>query len=79
MATNIQDVFMLFGDSLTQGAWEPGLDALGQKLSRESLESRSQSDSVLVLVQMSTRESWTCLTVVSPVITLIGHYRYLNR
>lgn len=27
---------MLFGDSITQGAWEPGLDPLGQRLSRES-------------------------------------------
>jgi hypothetical protein len=79
MATVVQDAFMLFGDSITQGAWEPGLDALGQQLSRESFKSRSQSDSILALVQMSTRESWMYLTAVSLVIILIGHYRYLNR
>ncbi|XP_006458519.1 hypothetical protein AGABI2DRAFT_190796 [Agaricus bisporus var. bisporus H97] len=33
MATNAQDILMLFGDSITQGAWEPGLDPLGQRLS----------------------------------------------
>ena len=34
MAASVQDVFMLFGDSITQGAWEPGLDGFGQRLSR---------------------------------------------
>jgi lysophospholipase L1-like esterase len=34
-AANIQDVIMLFGDSITQGAWEDGLDGFGQRLSRE--------------------------------------------
>ena len=33
MAANVQDVFMLFGDSITQGAWEPELDGFGQRLS----------------------------------------------
>jgi hypothetical protein len=32
MAANIQDVIMLFGDSITQGGWEEG--AFGHKLSR---------------------------------------------
>ncbi|KAH6912959.1 GDSL Lipase/Acylhydrolase [Coprinopsis sp. MPI-PUGE-AT-0042] len=32
MAANVQDVFMLFGDSITQRAWEPG--GLGQRLAR---------------------------------------------
>ena len=36
MASNVQDVFMLFGDSITQGGWEPGLNGLGQRLSRAS-------------------------------------------
>jgi hypothetical protein len=26
---------MLFGDSITQGGWETGLDAFGARLSRE--------------------------------------------
>lgn len=34
MAASVQDVFMLFGDSITQGAWEPGLNGFGQRLSR---------------------------------------------
>jgi len=29
------DVFMLFGDSITQGAWEPNLNSFGQRLSRK--------------------------------------------
>jgi len=33
MAASVQDVFMLFGDSITQGAWEPGLNGFGQRLS----------------------------------------------
>ncbi|KAF9452289.1 SGNH hydrolase [Macrolepiota fuliginosa MF-IS2] len=33
MAAKVQDVILLFGDSITQGAWEPGLNALGQRLS----------------------------------------------
>ncbi|KAF8162905.1 SGNH hydrolase-type esterase domain-containing protein [Crassisporium funariophilum] len=33
MAANIQDVFMLFGDSITQGGWEPDLNGFGQRLS----------------------------------------------
>ncbi|KJA20244.1 hypothetical protein HYPSUDRAFT_203946 [Hypholoma sublateritium FD-334 SS-4] len=32
MAAPIQDVFMLFGDSITQGGWEPGLNGFGQRL-----------------------------------------------
>jgi len=33
MAANVQDVFMLFGDSITQGGWEPELNGFGQRLS----------------------------------------------
>ncbi|KAF8911148.1 SGNH hydrolase-type esterase domain-containing protein [Gymnopilus junonius] len=33
MAANLHDIFMLFGDSITQGAWEPGLNGFGQRLS----------------------------------------------
>ena len=33
MAASVQDVFMLFGDSITQGGWEPGLNGFGQRLS----------------------------------------------
>ncbi|KAF8232300.1 GDSL Lipase/Acylhydrolase [Tricholoma matsutake] len=33
MAANIQDVVMLFGDSITQGAWEPDRNGFGQRLS----------------------------------------------
>ncbi|KAF8810141.1 SGNH hydrolase [Phlegmacium glaucopus] len=33
MAETVQDVFMLFGDSLTQGAWEPEINGFGQRLS----------------------------------------------
>ena len=33
MAANVHDVFMLFGDSITQGGWEPGLNGFGQRLS----------------------------------------------
>lgn len=33
MAANVQDVFMLFGDSITQRGWEPGLEGFGQQLS----------------------------------------------
>ncbi|KAG5647150.1 hypothetical protein DXG03_001105 [Asterophora parasitica] len=36
MAANIQDVVMLFGDSITQGGWEPGLNGFGAQLSRLS-------------------------------------------
>ncbi|KXN82596.1 hypothetical protein AN958_02447 [Leucoagaricus sp. SymC.cos] len=32
-ASVVQDMFMLFGDSITQGAWEPGLNGFGQRLS----------------------------------------------
>lgn len=35
MAATTQDVIMLFGDSLTQGGWEPGLEGFGERLSRE--------------------------------------------
>ena len=34
MATSVQDIFMLFGDSITEGGWEHGLNAFGQRLSR---------------------------------------------
>ncbi|PPQ99930.1 hypothetical protein CVT24_009565 [Panaeolus cyanescens] len=33
MAAYVHDVFMLFGDSITQGAWEPGRNGFGQQLS----------------------------------------------
>ncbi|KAF4615336.1 hypothetical protein D9613_003243 [Agrocybe pediades] len=33
MAAYVQDVFMLFGDSITQGGWEPGVNGFGQRLS----------------------------------------------
>ncbi|RDB24244.1 Isoamyl acetate-hydrolyzing esterase 1 [Hypsizygus marmoreus] len=33
MAASIQDVIMLFGDSITQGAWGPGMNGFGQRLS----------------------------------------------
>ncbi|EDR10954.1 uncharacterized protein LACBIDRAFT_315990 [Laccaria bicolor S238N-H82] len=33
MASSVQDVFMLFGDSITQGGWGPGLNGMGQRLS----------------------------------------------
>ncbi|KAF9466333.1 GDSL Lipase/Acylhydrolase [Collybia nuda] len=33
MAATIQDVIMLFGDSTTQGGWEPGLDGFATRLS----------------------------------------------
>ncbi|KAF5365627.1 hypothetical protein D9758_003284 [Tetrapyrgos nigripes] len=33
MAAYSQDAIMLFGDSITQGAWEPGLDGFGAGLS----------------------------------------------
>ncbi|KAK7467079.1 isoamyl acetate-hydrolyzing esterase [Stygiomarasmius scandens] len=33
MAAYVQDVIMLFGDSITQGGWEPGVDGFGQRLS----------------------------------------------
>ncbi|KDR81822.1 hypothetical protein GALMADRAFT_135217 [Galerina marginata CBS 339.88] len=33
MAAYVQDVFMLFGDSITQGAWEPDRNGFGQRLS----------------------------------------------
>ncbi|KAF9009422.1 SGNH hydrolase-type esterase domain-containing protein [Cyathus striatus] len=33
MAAYVQDVFMLFGDSITQGAWEPGMNGFGERLS----------------------------------------------
>jgi len=33
MAASVQDVFMLFGDSITQGAWEPDMNGFGQRLS----------------------------------------------
>lgn len=34
MAARVQDVFMLFGDSITEGGWEPGHNAFGQRLTR---------------------------------------------
>jgi len=34
MAAYVHDVFMLFGDSITQGGWEPGVNGFGQRLSR---------------------------------------------
>jgi hypothetical protein len=57
MASNVQDVFMLFGDSITQGGWEPGLNALGQRLSRASDNNswRSLSEK---LGQMFTPGNW---------------------
>ena len=36
MAANVQDVVMFFGDSITQGAWEPGFEGTGAHLARES-------------------------------------------
>ncbi|KAF8968372.1 SGNH hydrolase-type esterase domain-containing protein [Flammula alnicola] len=33
MAAYVQDVFMVFGDSITQGGWEPDLNGFGQRLS----------------------------------------------
>ncbi|KDR81821.1 hypothetical protein GALMADRAFT_240048 [Galerina marginata CBS 339.88] len=33
MAAYVQDVFMLFGDSITQGGWEPDRNGFGQRLS----------------------------------------------
>ncbi|KAF6764774.1 GDSL Lipase/Acylhydrolase [Ephemerocybe angulata] len=33
MSAYVQDVFMLFGDSITQGAWAPGDTGIGQRLS----------------------------------------------
>ncbi|KIY51023.1 SGNH hydrolase [Fistulina hepatica ATCC 64428] len=33
MAAYVQDVFMAFGDSITQGAWEPGVNGFGERLS----------------------------------------------
>jgi hypothetical protein len=30
----VHDVFMLFGDSITQKGWEPDFNAFGQRLSR---------------------------------------------
>lgn len=35
-SSSVQDVFMLFGDSITQGAWDVGFNGVGQRLSRES-------------------------------------------
>ncbi|KAL1748110.1 SGNH hydrolase-type esterase domain-containing protein [Schizophyllum fasciatum] len=32
MAAHTQDTIMLFGDSITQGAWEPGKDGFGTRL-----------------------------------------------
>lgn len=32
MSANVQDVIMLFGDSITQGAWEPGMQGCGAQL-----------------------------------------------
>ncbi|KAJ3508749.1 hypothetical protein NLJ89_g5584 [Agrocybe chaxingu] len=32
MSAHVLDVFMLFGDSITQGAWEPGRNGFGQRL-----------------------------------------------
>jgi lysophospholipase L1-like esterase len=32
MAANVQDAIMLFGDSLTQGGWEPNMNGFGQRL-----------------------------------------------
>ena len=37
MAASIQDVVMLFGDSITQGAWTPDFNGFGQRLTREHL------------------------------------------
>ena len=34
MAANVHDVFMLVGDSLTQGGWAPGDTGIGQRLTR---------------------------------------------
>lgn len=33
MASNVEDAIMLFGDSITQGAWQP--DGLAQRLACE--------------------------------------------
>ncbi|EAU88240.2 GDSL Lipase/Acylhydrolase [Coprinopsis cinerea okayama7 len=33
MAAYVQDIFMLFGDSITQGSWAPGDTGIGQRLS----------------------------------------------
>jgi len=35
MAAYVQDVIMLFGDSITQGAWEPS--GFGQRLARQHI------------------------------------------
>jgi lysophospholipase L1-like esterase len=35
MSANVQDVVFLFGDSITQGAWEENMNGFGQRLSRE--------------------------------------------
>ncbi|KAF8061561.1 SGNH hydrolase-type esterase domain-containing protein [Lyophyllum atratum] len=32
MAANVQDVILLFGDSITQGGWEPGMYGFGAQL-----------------------------------------------
>ncbi|GLB35385.1 putative GDSL-like Lipase/Acylhydrolase family protein [Lyophyllum shimeji] len=32
MAANVQDVIMCFGDSITQGGWEPGMQGFGAQL-----------------------------------------------
>ena len=34
MVAKVQDVFMLVGDSLTQGGWAPGDTGIGQRLAR---------------------------------------------
>lgn len=34
MAAHVQDVFMLFGDSITEGGWEPNYNGFGQRLTR---------------------------------------------
>lgn len=31
----VHDVFMAFGDSITQGAWEPDKNGFGQRLARQ--------------------------------------------
>lgn len=58
MTANVQDVFMLFGDSITQGAWEPGLNGFGQRLSRKpDFPSNAHPLTADLHAQMSTHES----------------------
>lgn len=35
MSANVQNSIMLFGDSITQGGWEPGMNGFGASLARK--------------------------------------------